>query len=255
MAASCCFAFANQASHAAEAVPTSVDMDIASYPINTASGGQPLIMLMLGRDHSMYYEAYNDLTDLDEDGGVDGVFTPHVVYDGIFESNWCYTYDSDAGMFRMSSLASDSVSYNGHKVYKCDGSHWSGNFLNYVTSSRMDIVKRILIGGQRFPNLPQCAGYNVNSTQTLGGQTNDGAKQYQTCRDASGFPILARQYIPHDTHGWAKSYHKDDINARCEKFHYSCRLDFWAPVGGDTSAMFGSVGRQLLVVTAKNIDD
>ena len=57
MAASCCFAFANQASHAAEAVPTSVDMDIASYPINTASGGQPLIMLMLGRDHSMYYEA------------------------------------------------------------------------------------------------------------------------------------------------------------------------------------------------------
>ena len=255
MAASCCFAFANQASHAAEAVPTSVDMDIASYPINTASGGQPLIMLMLGRDHSMYYEAYNDLTDLDEDGGVDGVFTPHVVYDGIFESNWCYTYDSDAGMFRMSSLASDSVSYNGHKVYKCDGSHWSGNFLNYVTSSRMDIVKRILIGGQRFPNLPQCAGYNVNSTQTLGGQTNDGAKQYQTCRDASGFPILARQYIPHDTHGWAKSYHMDDINARCKKFKYSCRLDFWAPVGGDTSAMFGSVGRQLLVVTAKNIDD
>ena len=138
MAASCCFAFANQASHAAEAVPTSVDMDIASYPINTASGGQPLIMLMLGRDHSMYYEAYNDLTDLDEDGGVDGVFTPHVVYDGIFESNWCYTYDSDAGMFRMSSLASDSDSYNGHKVYKCDGSHWSGNFLNYVTSSRME---------------------------------------------------------------------------------------------------------------------
>ena len=225
MAASCCFAFANQASHAAEAVPTSVDMDIASYPINTASGGQPLIMLMLGRDHSMYYEAYNDLTDLDEDGGVDGVFTPHVVYDGIFESNWCYTYDSDAGMFRMSSLASDSVSYNGHKVYKCDGSHWSGNFLNYVTSSRMDIVKRILIGGQRFPNLPQCAGYKVNSKQTLGGKTNDGAKQYQTCRDASGFPILARQYIPHDTHGWAKSYHKDDINGMPDVRNSSTAVD------------------------------
>jgi len=150
IASACCLASVGQVSHAADSVL--VDTDIASYPLYVSSGlKEPLIMLMLGRDHSMYYEAYNDLTDLDEDGSIDGVFTPHVIYDGIFESNWCYSYTDN--MFKMSKLADSKESYNGNPVYKCNGL-WSGNFLNYITSSRMDIVKRILIGGQRFTNLP-----------------------------------------------------------------------------------------------------
>ena len=193
-------------------------------------------MLMLGRDHSMYYEAYNDLTDLDEDGSIDGVFTPHVIYDGIFESNWCYSYTDN--MFKMSKLADSKESYNGNPVYKCNGL-WSGNFLNYITSSRMDIVKRILIGGQRFTNLSFCKTKSPNAL-------------YGTCRDEKNYPILARQFIPHDTHGWAKSYHKDDIDERCKKFGYGCSLKYWAPIDAD-SAMFGSVGRELLVAKAGDI--
>ena len=102
IAASCCVACVGLTIQTADAVV--VDTDIASYPLNAVFGAkQPLIMLMLGRDHSMYYEAYNDLTDLDEDGSVDGVFTPHIIYDGIFESNWCYQYTDN--MFKMSRLA------------------------------------------------------------------------------------------------------------------------------------------------------
>lgn len=242
IASAYCLASVGQESQAADA--GIVDTDIASYPLYVASGlKQPLIMLLLGRDHSMYYEAYNDLTDLDEDGSVDGVFTPHVIYDGIFESNWCYQYDKD--MFVMKKLAVATESYGGNPVYKCTGAAsglWSGNFLNYMTSSRMDIVKRILIGGQRYTNLANCSTKSPNEI-------------YGTCRDSSGYPVLSRQYIPHDTHGWAKLYSKDDINDRCKKYGYSCRLDYWAPIGGDTSAMFGSVGRQLMVVTANNIYD
>ena len=242
IAASCCVACVGLTIQTADAGV--VDTDIASYPLNAVFGAkQPLIMLMLGRDHSMYYEAYNDLTDLDEDGSVDGVFTPHIIYDGIFESNWCYQYTDN--MFKMSRLASANANdaYKGKPVYKCSGGLWSGNFLNYITSSRMDVVKRILIGGQRYTNLDQCK----NNTM----KTN-GSQQFNTCRDSSGYPILSRQYIPHDTHGWAKSYHKDDINERCAKYGYSCSLDNWAPIG-DESAMFGSVGRQLLVAKATDI--
>ena len=157
IASACCLASVGQVSHAADS--GIVDMDIASYPLYVSAGlKQPLIMLLLGRDHSMYYEAYNDLTDLDEDGSIDGVFTPHVIYDGIFESNWCYSYTDN--MFKMSKLADSKESYNGNPVYKCNGL-WSGNFLNYITSSRMDIVKRILIGGQRFTMEGKNVGRNV----------------------------------------------------------------------------------------------
>lgn len=226
--------------HAADLDP--IDADVASYPIYASLGAKPpLIMLLLGRDHSMYYEAYNDLTDLDDDGNIDGVFTPHVVYDGIFESNWCYKYES--GVFNMNSLAtSDESSKNGNPVYKCGNHTWSGNFLNYLTSTRMDIVKRILIGGQRFTNM----GYCKNNTQST--------SVYKTCRDDNKYPILARQYIPHDTHGWAKMYNSEDINLRCKEAGYSCKLSDWADVNDD-SAMFGSVGRQLYVVRAKDIQN
>ncbi|MBQ1736524.1 MAG: hypothetical protein II038_17000, partial [Lachnospiraceae bacterium] len=212
IASACCLASVGQVSHA-----VLVDTDIASYPLYVSSGlKEPLIMLMLGRDHSMYYEAYNDLTDLDEDGSIDGVFTPHVIYDGIFESNWCYSYTDN--MFKMSKLADSKESYNGNPVYKCNGL-WSGNFLNYITSSRMDIVKRILIGGQRFTNFYDKTVCTTKSPDKL----------YGTCRDDQKYPILARQFIPHDTHGWAKLYSKYDVNERCKRYGYSCRLDYWAP--------------------------
>ena len=242
IASACCLASVGQVSHAADSVL--VDTDIASYPLYVSAGlKEPLIMLLLGRDHSMYYEAYNDLTDLDEDGSIDGVFTPHVIYDGIFESNWCYSYTGN--MFKMSKLADTDPkeSYMGNPVYKCGNGLWSGNFLNYMTSSRMDIVKRILIGGQRFTNFYDKTVCTTKSPDKL----------YGTCRDDQKYPILARQFIPHDTHGWAKLYSKYDVNERCQRYGYRCRLDYWAPFFGDTSAMFGSVGRQLLVVTATDI--
>ena len=53
IASACCLASVGQVSHA-----VLVDTDIASYPLYVSSGlKEPLIMLMLGRDHSMYYEA------------------------------------------------------------------------------------------------------------------------------------------------------------------------------------------------------
>ena len=111
----------------------------------------------------MFYEAYNDMTDLDDDGKIDFIFNPAVTYDGIFESNLCYKYDEN--VFKIDSLAtSTSVNYHGRNsiVYTCNGTY-SGNFMNYLTSSRLDLVKRILIGGQR---LVKTASGNGVKSQT-----------------------------------------------------------------------------------------
>ena len=230
------------------------DTDISSQPVNLGLGNPPpLIMLLMGRDHSMYYEAYNDMTDLDGDGEIDGMFTPHVVYDGIFEANWCYTYNElkngSSGYFGMTKPATEDSFDNGkYIIYKCGGSTWSGNFLNYLTSTRMDVVKRILIGGQRYANFSVC---------------NTSAQKHGSCRITSQdnklsknltYPVLARQFIPRDTHAWAKSYNAKDMDNLCYKRYGLSKCNFklsdfaYFSSGTPDSAMFGSVGRQLYVI-------
>ncbi|PPJ44301.1 hypothetical protein C0075_27440, partial [Rhizobium sp. KAs_5_22] len=58
---------------------------------------------------------------------------------------------------------------------------WSGNFLNWVTMSRLDVVRYVLYGGSRSIDTP---------TQT----------------------VLARAHIPNDLHAWVKVYSGADIN-------------------------------------------
>ena len=53
----------------------------------------PLNMLVMSRDHRMYYEAYNDASDLDGDGTLDIGYKPaEIDYYGYFDSHRCYTY-------------------------------------------------------------------------------------------------------------------------------------------------------------------
>jgi type IV pilus assembly protein PilY1 len=137
----------------------------------------PMIMLALGRDHRMFYEAYNDASDIDGDGTLDIRFKPSITYLGLFDSNLCYTHNggnNNAGVFTPVSAAIGTLK-------TCAGGNagtnnrWSGNWLNYVTTSRIDALRVVLYGGTR----------DVDSaTQT----------------------VLRRAYIPQDAHSWAKEY-------------------------------------------------
>ncbi|MEX2051918.1 MAG: hypothetical protein WD944_11895, partial [Steroidobacteraceae bacterium] len=42
--------------------------NISDVPLFLNEGVPPLNMIVLGRDHKLYYEAYNDHSDLDGDG-------------------------------------------------------------------------------------------------------------------------------------------------------------------------------------------
>lgn len=70
----------------------------------------------------------------------------------FFDSNLCYAYSNN--LFFPVKVANKGLYTSGTRqlgFWYCDNDNaqWSGNLLNYVTTSRMDAVKRVLIGGER----------------------------------------------------------------------------------------------------------
>src|SRR5690606_3243714 len=121
-------------------------------------------------DHTLYYEAYNDASDLNGDGVVDVGYKPgEINYFGYFDSFKCYTYTTTGtSRFVPASTTADK---------RCTGAQeWSGDFLNYLTTSRMDALRKVLDGGRRVV-------------------------------DTDSSTVLERAYIPQDAHSWGKEYH------------------------------------------------
>lgn len=137
------------------------------------SGASPLIMLALSNDHQLYFKAYTDYDDLNNDGKLDLSETSYhnaKNYGGYFSSAHCYSYTN--GVFTISSETSN---------HYCSGAtEWSGNFLNWATMTRIDMLRHVLYGGKRY--------------------------------DDGGSPVvLERSYLPNDAHSFAKYYNKDDL--------------------------------------------
>ncbi len=148
--------------------------DYASQPPFLSVGVPPLVMLVMGKSHKLFFEAYNDATDLNNDGVLDIKYDPSIEYYGYFDSYKQYEYDSTDNRFEPVAVALDK------KVTAAD--RWSGDFLNYVTMSRIDAIRKVLYGGKR-------------STDTATDTT------------------LERAYIPYDAHCWGKEYDPTDFNA------------------------------------------
>src|SRR6266446_1085942 len=144
----------------------SQQLDLVDSPLFLTQTAAPLNLLVLGRDHKLYYEAYNDYSDLDNDGVIDIGYKPsQITYFGYFDSFKCYTYNGTNGRFVPASVTTSK---------QCTG-QWSGDWLNYVTTARIDALRKVLYGGRR-------------STDT--GTTT----------------VLERSHIPQDTHSWVKEY-------------------------------------------------
>ena len=70
---------------------------LVQTPLFVTGSVPPLNMLVMSRDHTLYYEAYNDASNLDEDGVIDVGYKPQIDYYGYFNSNVCYDYTGDKG--------------------------------------------------------------------------------------------------------------------------------------------------------------
>ena len=153
---------------------------VSQEPLSVGVGQEapPLNMLVMGKDHKIYYEAYNDASDLDGDGildvgyrgfelknpaPTDGSSRFKIDYYGYFNSYACYSWQTDR--FVPVAAAPNKT---------CSGS-WSGDFLNYLTMSRMDALRRVLYGGWRQV-------------------------------DTQDETILQGAFFPQDAHSWGKEY-------------------------------------------------
>lgn len=138
-------------------------------PLGAITSATPMTMLVMGKDHKLFYEAYNDASDVDGDGTLDIRFKPGITYYGLFDSELCYRYSNN----RFEPVGTTTQA----NAYKCTASNqWSGNWLNYMTTSRIDALRKVLYGGYRSTD---------STTET----------------------VLERAYIPQDAHSWGKEYH------------------------------------------------
>jgi type IV pilus assembly protein PilY1 len=150
------------------AAKAATSADYKATPPFVAAGVPPLVMLVMGRNHKLYYEAYNDASDLNNDDILDVGYNPDIEYYGYFDSYKCYTFNSSTNRFEPSSETVDKTVNAANE--------WSGDFLNYLAMSRMDCLRKVLYGGYR-------------ST------------------DTASATVLERAYIPQDGHCWGKEYY------------------------------------------------
>jgi len=145
-------------------------VNMAQVPLLALKSAPGLVMLTMSRDNRLYYAAYNDTSDINGDGVVDVGFKPEITYYGYFVSNRCYEYTTiSPDRFRPVSIASATDG--------CASStgRWHGNWMNWMTTSRIDALRKVLYGG-----------YRITDTTTR--------------------TILQAAHIPPDSHIWGKEF-------------------------------------------------
>ena len=160
--------------------------DYCNIPPFVAQSVPPLVMLETDKSHKLYYQAYNDAADLNGDGRIDNHYSHNIDYYGYFDSYKCYTYDSGNGLFTPAATTADK--------FCSSNTQWSGNVLNWLSMSRMDVVRKVLYGGGR-------------ST------------------DTATSTILERAYIPMDAHSWGKELTGRLCNSGAT-YSNSCSTDY-----------------------------
>jgi type IV pilus assembly protein PilY1 len=156
------------------AVHAQSTVNLAQTPLLALKTAPGLVMLNMSRDHRLYYAAYNDTSDINGDGAIDVGFKPEITYYGYFVSDRCYSYSATDNRFRPRTVAS--------AVDACRNSvgRWNGNWLNWVHTSRMDALRKVLYGGYR----------SVDTTVLT---------------------VLDGAYVPGDSHVWGKEYRPTSV--------------------------------------------
>lgn len=92
------------------------------YPLSVTQAVPPNILILMDNSSGMHQRAYN------------GDFDPPITYDGYFDPSARYSYINDSNFGRNLT------------------GNWSGNFLNWLTMRRIDILRKVLIGGKAVVN-------------------------------------------------------------------------------------------------------
>lgn len=104
----------------------------------SAQAAEPLpnVLILYGLEHTAMYPAYNDLYNYDNS----------IDYWGYFDPSKEYSYKS--GKFTPEGWTSlNAVGVSDH--YTSNTDNWSGNFLNWVSMTHADLIRKSMTGGKR----------------------------------------------------------------------------------------------------------
>lgn len=123
---------------------------VSQKVLSVAHTARPILMLALSNDAQWFRRAYDDITDLDQDGQIEVTYKNSYAYYGYFDPDLCYRYSTQQGRFEPVA---------GALTHQCNGPQqasgtWSGNFLNWASMTRMDLLRRVLYGGRRLVDSP-----------------------------------------------------------------------------------------------------
>ncbi|MGH7230705.1 MAG: hypothetical protein ACREJU_05015, partial [Nitrospiraceae bacterium] len=166
-------------SHQPASAQTPTLADYTAYPPFINQSVPPLITIVMSKDHRLFYKAYNDIMDLDNDGSIDTTYKDSIHYYGYFDSNKCYAYQNNR--FEPTTVAT------GANLHFCSNT-WSGNFLNWGTMARIDVIRKVLYGGYR--------SQDTSGTDSSGG---------------GALTVLNRTLLTTDNHAWVKAYNGSDL--------------------------------------------
>ena len=130
-----------------------------AYPPFINKSVPPAVMLMMTKDHRLFFKGYNDIVDLDngKPGGnaaIDTTYKDNIDYVGYFDSKKCYDYSlAPPQAFGNTGRFNPAVAGTGAYGHVCAG-NWSGNFLNWSTMARIDIIRKVLMAGSGLKTMP-----------------------------------------------------------------------------------------------------
>lgn len=159
----------------------------AQSPLFLTAPVTPLMMLNMSRDHQLYFKVYDDYADITDplggapDGIPDITYNNNYDYYGYFDSAKCYTYNTSDKRFVPAAWRATGT--------RACSNQWSGNFLNWATMTRIDVIRKILYGGYR----------STDSAAPTSGSGNS-------------VTVLERAFLPNDTHSFAKFYKPGNVN-------------------------------------------
>ena len=166
-----------------------------SQPLIGSISAAPNILLTMQRDARLFVEAYDDASDINGDGVIDtkynpalyqynpatGAYTTNLLdYFGYFDSYKCYeyktyAYGSGGTAGTVSAFVPIGDTDNGAKTctgYAKDASGltkpWSGDFLNYLTTTRIDAMRKVLYGGKRTLTVPMSMQRKLRTRSSKG---------------------------------------------------------------------------------------
>ncbi|MDE2431683.1 MAG: hypothetical protein KGN37_02395 [Burkholderiales bacterium] len=143
---------------------------IQAIPPNISARDFPaMMMLTASRDHTLFGPMYTDYEDLKGSGRIDPTYRPDFEYYGYFDPSKCYRHDGNKFIpeaFRDASTWCRTRST----------ARWSGNFLNWATMTRIDVVRKMLYGGYRQEDTPTST---VLQLAQLGTDAHAFAKYYR----------------------------------------------------------------------------